>query len=91
MTTVGTTRAVRQSGLDAMFAPSLDRGDRCHRPGTFRCEGSNGESSRRAIPGAICPVNTKRDAVAGLRCYSHISQLPPVDLAIIVTPASSRA
>src|SRR5262245_33727554 len=41
------------------------------------------------FPGPIYPVNPKRDMVAGLRCYPHVEAVPPVDLAVIVTPAAT--
>jgi acetyltransferase len=42
------------------------------------------------FPGAIYPVNPKRDTLLGLRCYPSIGSVPePVDLAVIATPAST--
>lgn len=39
---------------------------------------------------AIYPVNPKRDSVKGLKCYSHIGDIPEqVDMAVIVTPAAT--
>lgn len=41
-------------------------------------------------PGPIYPINLKADAILGCRCYSDIAAVPdPVDLAIIVVPATS--
>jgi acetyltransferase len=41
------------------------------------------------FPGAIYPVNPRRDTLLGLRCYRNIASVPePVDLAVIATPAS---
>src|SRR5262249_16783051 len=38
--------------------------------------------------GVVYPVNPKRHAVHGVRCYPHLATLPPVvDLAVIATPA----
>lgn len=40
--------------------------------------------------GKVWPVNPKRKEVLGLKCYSKIGDIPePIDLAIIVTPAST--
>src|SRR5581483_3023734 len=42
------------------------------------------------FPGAVYPVNPKRDTLLGLRCYRAIGEVPePVDLAVIATPAAS--
>src|SRR5579863_355107 len=43
-----------------------------------------------AFPGAIYPVNPKRDSLLGLRCYPNIASVPEaVDLAVIATPAAT--
>lgn len=43
-----------------------------------------------AFPGAICPVNPKRDMLLGLPCYHNIASVPErVDLAVIATPAGT--
>jgi acetyltransferase len=43
-----------------------------------------------SFDGTIYPVNPKRQEVLGVRCYPSISAIPEiVDLAIIVTPAST--
>src|SRR5437764_5962198 len=40
--------------------------------------------------GVVYPVNPKRKAVHGVRCYADLAAIPePVDLAIIATPAST--
>ncbi|MFN7992665.1 MAG: bifunctional acetate--CoA ligase family protein/GNAT family N-acetyltransferase [Bryobacteraceae bacterium] len=40
--------------------------------------------------GTVFPINPKRPSVLGVKAYKHISEVPePVDLAVIVTPASS--
>jgi acetyltransferase len=40
------------------------------------------------FPGAIYPVNPRRDTILGLRCYPSIESVAePVDLAVIATPA----
>src|SRR5579862_4976335 len=42
------------------------------------------------FPGAIYPVNPKRDSLLGLRCYRNIASVPEsVDLAVIATPAAT--
>ncbi len=42
------------------------------------------------FPGAIYPVNPKRETLLGLRCYRSVGDVPePVDLAVIATPAST--
>jgi acetyltransferase len=42
------------------------------------------------FPGAIYPVNPKRETLLGLRCYRSIVDVPePVDLAVIATPANT--
>lgn len=42
------------------------------------------------FPGAIYPVNPKRDTLLGLPCYRSIASVPqPVDLAVIATPAGT--
>jgi acetyltransferase len=42
------------------------------------------------FPGALYPVNPKRDTLLGLRCYPNIASVPePVDLAVIATPAAT--
>src|SRR5579871_1797362 len=39
--------------------------------------------------GVVYPVNPKRHAVHGVRCYPDLSAVPePVDLAVIATPAA---
>jgi acyl-CoA synthetase (NDP forming) len=39
-------------------------------------------------PGAVYPINPKRETVAGERCYPNAAALPePVDLAIIAVSA----
>ena len=44
---------------------------------------------RFGFSGRIVPVNPTRDEVQGLRCYRSISDIGPVDLAIISTPAAA--
>jgi acetyltransferase len=40
--------------------------------------------------GAVFPVNPKRSAVLGVKAYPSINELPePVDLAVVVTPATT--
>ncbi|HUD99467.1 MAG TPA: bifunctional acetate--CoA ligase family protein/GNAT family N-acetyltransferase [Bryobacteraceae bacterium] len=40
--------------------------------------------------GTVFPINPKRPSVLGVKAYKHIAEVPePVDLAVIVTPASS--
>ena len=40
--------------------------------------------------GTVFPINPKRPSVLGVKAYKHISEVPEeVDLAVIVTPASS--
>ena len=42
------------------------------------------------FPGAIYPVNPKRETLLGLRSYASIGKVPePVDLAVIATPAAT--
>ena len=42
------------------------------------------------FPGAIYPVNPKRDTLLGLPCYHSIESVPEaVDLAVIATPANT--
>src|SRR5262245_48936896 len=40
--------------------------------------------------GVVSPINPKRKAVHGVRCYADVTALPePADLAVIATPAAS--
>ena len=39
--------------------------------------------------GQLYAVNPKETDVQGLKCYRHVSEIPPTDLAIIAIPASS--
>jgi acetyltransferase len=42
------------------------------------------------FPGAIYPVNPKRDTLLGLPCHRNVASIPePVDLAVIATPAAT--
>jgi acyl-CoA synthetase (NDP forming) len=43
---------------------------------------------RYGYAGAVYPVNPNRDAIAGVRCYPSLAEVPgPVELAIVVLPA----
>jgi len=39
--------------------------------------------------GELYVVNAKEETVQGLRCYKHVRDIPPTDLAIIAIPAAS--
>src|SRR5262249_29610143 len=76
--------------LEAMFSP---RGVAVI--GATETEGSVGRTllenlQRAKFQGAVYPVNPSRSTVLGLKAYPAIGEVPaPVDLAVIVTPAST--
>lgn len=76
--------------LDALFLPSsvalIGAKDD---PGTVGYTLLNNLKSGK-FKGRIYPVNPKRTSVGGLKCYPKIGDVPEqVDLAVIVTPAST--
>jgi len=59
--------------------------------GASRKEGKVGrvvlDNIRKGFKGDIYPVNPGADEIDGIKCYSAITDTPPVDLAVIVVPA----
>ncbi len=83
-----TRNAARRRTLDAFFHPKnvavIGATEAPHSVG--RAIATNLKDA--PFPGAIYPVNPKRDTLLGLRCYRSIASVPePVDLAVIATPA----
>lgn len=74
--------------LDPFFAPR-----RVALIGATEAEGSVGRTLLEnliASPfgGTVFPVNPKRESVLGIQAHASVKDLPPIDLAVIVTPAA---
>jgi acetyltransferase len=79
-----------RSSFDCMFAPRsvavIGATDREGTVGRTLVQNLNGSG----FAGKVYPVNPKRETVLGLRCYPNIAAVPgPVDLAILITPATT--
>ncbi|MGP0073145.1 MAG: bifunctional acetate--CoA ligase family protein/GNAT family N-acetyltransferase [Bryobacteraceae bacterium] len=84
----------RRRTLDVFFHPKnvavIGATEAPHSVGRSILSNLQGANAQDAFPGAIYPVNPKRDSLLGLRCYPNIASVPePVDLAVIATPAAT--
>jgi len=81
-------RCARRQPLDAIFSPRT-----LAVIGATEKEGSVGRAilqNLRGFDGAVFPVNPKRTSVLGIQAFPNIAAVPEkVDLAIIVTPATT--